>query len=80
MTTKIEVVNGMVLLDNGDDVMQTRATQIQDIKIFPPGGNYRWRTQISGKCGYIVFGSDTREAALDIQRRVNEVLSVCEVE
>ena len=85
MIVKIEIVNGMVLLDNGADVMQTRAIQISDIRVFPPeennpvfGDKYNyWRAQISGECGYIVFKAKTREEALDIQRRVNEVLPMC---
>jgi hypothetical protein len=79
MTEIKALKNGMIMFDNGNDFLQVQARCIKSVHIFPPEpANYgctidKWRVQVSGE-GYIVFASDTREKALDIVRRINEVM------
>lgn len=67
--------NGMVYLDNGEQVSQMRPERISSVIISPPDkfAKSDWRAQVMGE-GLISFECDTREEALSILESVNMVL------
>ena len=79
--------NDMVLFENEKgNLVQMRPELVKSVHLFPPEhpglvpwhNDNCWRVQVAGE-GYVVFTVKTHEEALDLHRRINEVLEPCRI-